>query len=273
VEDLAGDDDVYAALPLGRVFVLRLAPGERAQRAYLLTARARGPLRFAGFRVSTRFPFGLFAKSMLIEAPGETLVYPAVDPVRPAELGGAARSVGDARSRSQGRGTEAAGLRAFLPGDSARSVHWRASARRSALLVRDREREEKRELEVLLRTRGRAPGAEFEADVRRAASEVVAHLEAGVLVGLATDAERIEPGDGRAHRARMLSLLARVAPAGAREPAAPAAAGGTPARPDRRDPRAAPRARGDSAQSPERSDSPTGPRRRGDAPAPPERTA
>lgn len=211
VEDLAGDD-IHDSVSLGRVFVLRLAPGARQQRAYLLTAAARGPLRLAGFRISTRFPFGLFAKSLLLEAPAETLVYPAIDPVRAASLGREGRNLGDARSHQPGYGTEAAGLRSFVPGDSARSVHWRASARRGVLLVRSREREERPELEVRLRTRGRREGDAFEGSVRQAASEVVAHLEAGFRVGLASDRERLPPADGPTHRARLLSYLARVAP-------------------------------------------------------------
>lgn len=214
VEDLAGPD-VLAARPLGRVFVLRLGPGARQQRAYVLRAESRGPLRFAGFRVSTRFPFGLFAKSMLLEAPAETLVYPAVEPVRAAPLTGATQQTGEARSRRHGRGTEAAGLRDWTPGDSARSVHWRASARRGALLVRDREREEKPEIEVWLRTRGRAADEAFERSVREAASEVVAHLDAGFRVGLSSDDASFAPAEGHVHRARVLSYLARVAPAGA----------------------------------------------------------
>jgi len=228
VEDLAGED-LADATPLGRVFFLRLPPGARQQRAYLLSAPRRGPLRFAGFRVSTRFPFGLFLKSLLIEAPGETLVYPALDPVRAAPLGGSGRNLGESRSRSEGRGTEAAGLRDFRPGDSARSVHWRASARRGLLLVRDREREEKPELDVLLRTRGRPADAAFEAAVRRAASELVAHLDAGFRVGLASDAERFEPGEGHLHRARLLTFLARVAP---ELPPSGLASDGAPARRD-----------------------------------------
>jgi len=211
VEDLAGDD-VHDAVSLGRVFMLRLGPGARQQRAYLLTAPARGPLRLAGYRVSTRFPFGLFAKALLVEDPAETLVYPAVDPVAPAPLASPGRSLGDARALTRGRGTEAAGLRAFQTGDSARSVHWRASARRGELLVRDREREERPELEVRLRTRGREPGPAFEASIRLAASEVVAHLEDGYRVGLASDAERMPPGDGPRHRARLLTWLARAEP-------------------------------------------------------------
>jgi uncharacterized protein (DUF58 family) len=215
VEALAGTD-AFRATILGRVFVLRVGPGESIQRAYPLTAGRRGPLAQAGFRVSTRFPFGLFSKSLLIESPARLLVYPAVDPVRAGTLGVAARSHGESQSSRLGTGTEAAGLREYASGDGRRSIHWRASLRRGELLVRDREREEKAELEVHLRTRAVPPGDAFEGSVRRAASEVVAHLEEGFRVGLASDAERIPPGEGHRQRALLLTWLARVEP----EPAA-----------------------------------------------------
>jgi len=211
VEDLAGAN-VYRARGLGRAFFLRVGPGERERRAYTLRPEQRGALAIAGFRVSTRFPFGLFAKSLLIEAPAEILIYPAVDPVRASAATRAAGRAGEAKARTQGRGTEAAGLREYARGDSPRSVHWRASVRRGELLVRDREREDQSEYRALLRTRGAVAGDRFEAAVRRTASEVVAHLDAGFRVSLATDSDLVLAGDGFRHRARLLALLARVEP-------------------------------------------------------------
>jgi uncharacterized protein (DUF58 family) len=73
---------------------------------------------------------------------------------------------------------------------------------------------------VLLHTR-RAPGSEFEAAVRRAASETLSHLEAGYRVALSTDGQRFEPGEGHGHRARLLAFLARVTPEPGDEAAAP----------------------------------------------------
>lgn len=219
IEDLTGHD-VFRAQGLGRSFFLRVGPGERERRAYTLRPEKRGALRFAGFRVSTRFPFGLFAKSLLIDAPAELLVYPAVDPARPGPANTATRLAGEAQARTHGRGTEAAGLREYARGDSARSIHWRATLRRAQILVRDRERENQSEYRTLLRTRGTADGAVFEAAVRRAASEVIAHLDAGFRVSLATDHELVAAGDGYRHRARLLTLLARVeAESSAREAA------------------------------------------------------
>ncbi len=65
--------------PLGRMFALRVAPGATELRAYRLLPPRRGPLRLAGFRVSTRFPFGLFAKACILEHPEDALAYPAID--------------------------------------------------------------------------------------------------------------------------------------------------------------------------------------------------
>lgn len=211
VEDLGGSE-ASAARGLGRAFFLRVGPGERQRRAYTLRADRRGPLAFAGFRVSTRFPFGLFAKSLLIEQPGELLVYPALDAVRASPPASPSGGTGEATSRTAGRGTEAAGLREYARGDSPRSIHWRASVRRGYILVREREREDQSEYRVLLRTRGAEPGAAFERAVRRAASEVVAHLDAGFRVALSTDGATLPPGEGFRHRAQLLAMLARVEP-------------------------------------------------------------
>lgn len=224
VEDLVGAS-LEGARAAGRCFVLRVGPGERVTRGYRLVAPTRGTLRFAGFRVATRFPFGLFSKAMLLAEPAELLVYPHLTPValHPAlPVGAAGRQQG---ARRGGGSPEAAGLRPFSPGDPMRRVHWRSSLRRGELLVRDREQEERAEAHVRLATRGAAPGPAFEGRVARAASEVAAHLEAGCRVRLATDARRLPAAAGAAGRRRLLSFLARVEPdaAGARAPASAAA--------------------------------------------------
>jgi len=211
VEELAGAT-VWEAKPLGRAFLLRVGPGESAEAIYRLEVEQRGPLALAGFRVSTRFPFGLFAKSLLIPDAGQRLIYPGLEPLHAAALSGAKRERGEQAGARTGIGTDAAGLRGFAFGDTPRAVHWPASLRRGSLLVRDREREERPELEIQLRVAGRAPGEGFERDVRRAASEIVAHLDAGFRVGLRTERHREPPGDGAHHRTRLLTFLARVEP-------------------------------------------------------------
>jgi uncharacterized protein (DUF58 family) len=198
--------------PAGRAFALRVAPGASEARSYRFTPARRGSLEFIGFQVFTRFPFGLFSKSLALEAPETALVYPEVEPV-PAlrELGSAGRP-GDARAGGRGSGPLASGLRDWAPGDPLRRIHWRASLRRGGLLTREVEREENTEVEVQLST-VRPPGDAFERAVGWAASEVVAFLEAGSRVGLRTDDARIPPGSGAGQRGRLLAFLARVEPA------------------------------------------------------------
>jgi len=197
----------------GRCFCLRVPPGANETRTYRLCPTRRGELDFHGFVVYTRFPFGLFSKSLVIEAPEHALVYPAVEPVGvPPDFGGARRS-GSRVSGRAGAGSDVGGVRAYAPGDALRRIHWRSSLRTGVLLVRDVESEHDAEVEVRLRTSDTAPGEAFERLVGWAASEVVALLETGRRVALRTDGECLAAGAGAAHRARLLSFLARVEPA------------------------------------------------------------
>jgi uncharacterized protein (DUF58 family) len=212
VEDLAASDAPgRPGRALGRVFALRVASGGTETRTYALVAARRGELPLFGFRVSTRFPFGLFAKAALVEAPETALVFPALETVALATPTGVESHEGEAQRLARGAGSEAQGLRQYAAGDPHRRVHWRASLRQGQLLVRDTEHERGAELEVLLRTRAE-PGDGFERAVSRAGSRVVAGLEAGLRVGLRTDAEQLAADAGARQRQRLLAFLARVEP-------------------------------------------------------------
>jgi hypothetical protein len=171
VEDrLVADDGGERAA--GRCFALRIAPGESVQRSYRLRPERRGELAFAGFVVSTRFPFGLFSKSRAIEAPERALVYPAVDLVRSratsvarasrarASPARAARVGGRRRARVRARRRAPPGS----PG-APRCARARSGCARSRASTRARS-------EVRLRTAGAPPTSGFERDVRGSASEV-----------------------------------------------------------------------------------------------------
>jgi len=211
VEDRALDPDGHER-PVGRVFALRVGAGASESRSYRLRAERRGFLRFSGFQVYTRFPFGLFSKSMLLEAPGEALVYPAIESVRVPPHLGSARGGGESIAGPEGHGEDVSGLREFAQGDGARRIHWRASLRRGQLLVRRVESEHEAEVEVRLATELAFPGEAFEQRVSWAASEVVAHLEASRRVSLRSDSAYFPADSGRGQRARLLAFLALVKP-------------------------------------------------------------
>jgi uncharacterized protein (DUF58 family) len=202
--------------PAGRVFALRIGPGQTESRAYRLRPTRRGEIELCRFRVSTRFPFGLFAKAMEIEAPEPGLVYPAIEAVEAPATLGSARGAGERVLGPRGVGSDVGGLRDFSPGDPLRRIHWRATLRQRELLVREIESEQDAEVELRLRTAATSPGEEFERRVRWVASEAAALLGAGFTVALRTDHAYVPPAGGERQRAVLLAFLARV------EPGAPA---------------------------------------------------
>ena len=212
VEDLGQAPGDTAERVLGRAFALLIEPGKTEFRSYRFEPPQRGELRFARFRVITRFPFGLFAKSLELDREAFIVVYPRIAAQRPPT-----RRVGDPRGlrEAPGRGslsTEVTGLRGYARGDAPRRIHWRASWRRGQLLVRETEGTAGGETLVDLRTQGAAPGDAFEQAVERAASEAEAGLRAGLRVALRTDHAQFAAAAGAVHRARLLGYLALVEP-------------------------------------------------------------
>ncbi len=101
----------------------------------------RGIYRQKAFRIVTRFPFGFLQKARRLDLPTEALVYPSIEAseefmeIRPGILGAI-------ESLAKGRGQDLYALRDYLPNDSARLVHWKASARSGSLMVREFARED-----------------------------------------------------------------------------------------------------------------------------------
>ncbi len=100
------------------------------------------------------YPFGLLRRRMpLMEAPGEIVVYPRPTTVGDATGGRTAEDfVRDMLgSNVSGEGDmQPSGLRDHREGDSPRSIHWRASARRGKLVVLEWEGGGGEGLEVVL---------------------------------------------------------------------------------------------------------------------------
>ncbi len=130
-----------AALLETPVYFPYLPKRERVRQSVPITFARRGAYRQDAFRIVTRFPFGFLQKARRVELPTEALVYPSVEPaheffeVLPA-LQGALESL------NKGRGQDLYALRDYMPTDSARHVHWKASARLGSLMVREFAREE-----------------------------------------------------------------------------------------------------------------------------------
>jgi uncharacterized protein (DUF58 family) len=123
------------------VYFPYLPKHDRVQQTIPVTFPRRGVYCQEAFRVVTRFPFGFLRKARQLNLKTQALVYPSVEPtaeyleILPG-LQGALESL------TKGRGQDLYALREYLPTDSARHVHWKASARSGSLMVREFTRED-----------------------------------------------------------------------------------------------------------------------------------
>ena len=146
---------------------------ERVKQSVPVTFLRRGLHVQDSFRIVTRFPFGFLEKTRRVAVKSEALVYPSVEMDSEwAEMFPAIE--GSIESFSKGRGQDLHALREYLPTDSVRHVHWKASARTGLLMVREFAREDDCRVLLVLDPYGGGPerphGAAVEERFERAVS-------------------------------------------------------------------------------------------------------
>jgi uncharacterized protein (DUF58 family) len=198
-----------------RCYFLKLPAGRLQETAYRNTMPRRGRYRLSGFRLATKFPFGLLPRARAVADADELYVYPALVDVPEAVLGGLPAHPAPGRSFAPSRQGEFRGLRAYRDGDDPRDIHWRSSARRGMPLVREKEDEETRQVTVVLDNDAGAGAddAAFERAVSQAAGACVELARRGFSVGLAVRGGEVRAGIGGAQTERILRALALIAPA------------------------------------------------------------
>ncbi len=120
---------------------MRIPPGESVGVTYGFQAPKRGLVDLGAVRVVTRYPFGLIEKGYTVYLPDEIVVYPKLlDHASPPPF---EQMPGDAAPMHRtGRGSEFAGsVRYYREGDEARNIHWKRTATRGELVVRERDQD------------------------------------------------------------------------------------------------------------------------------------
>jgi uncharacterized protein (DUF58 family) len=112
----------------------------------------RGRYRLGPLRASTRFPFGLFSRTITLGESETLIVLPRLGRLT---QGWSARRrealIGtDRRRQKPGAEGDFYGVREWRSGDGRRLIHWRSSARAGKLVVRQFERPRSRDVAVVL---------------------------------------------------------------------------------------------------------------------------
>jgi uncharacterized protein (DUF58 family) len=179
-----------------------LPAGERRRLATTLHPSRRTELHAGRVTVRSVGPLGLAARQGNHRADWTVRVLPAFPSRRvlPEKLAKLRVIDGRTAARVRGQGTEFDSLRDYVEGDDARSIDWRATARRSAVVVRTWRPERDRRVVLVLDT-GRTSAARIGSAPRLDAS-LDAALLLGTLASRAGDRVDVMAADGRA---RMLT--------------------------------------------------------------------
>ncbi|GGN98370.1 MULTISPECIES: DUF58 domain-containing protein [Haloarcula] len=169
--------------------------------SYDVTYERRGEHRVGPVDVRLTDSLGLVAASTTVDVTDDVLVYPPV-----YRLGGPEAFVRTLVPDADDRQAFDR-LREYVPGDSLRDVHWKSSAKRDDLLVKEfADRNSDRGLVVV------AEADDDYADEMAAAAATVTMgaLESGLAVELVTPGGSVDAGYGDTHRVRLLETLART---------------------------------------------------------------
>ncbi len=212
-------------------------PSETGQLSYLITGVRRGVWPIGPLVVRTVDPFGLAQREQAFGETRTVTVVPEVFTLAPLTVKvGAAGGTAHTSSSRLGQGSDNLSPRRYIPGDSMRRIHWRATAHRGQLMVRQEEEESSPDALVIL-DRSAAhwarPGDDedpaFETAVSMCASVAVHLVQEGYGVDV-IDSSGTLLGTLRGHeddRDGLLVALALVGPRGeARD--LPTLVGGTP---------------------------------------------
>jgi uncharacterized protein (DUF58 family) len=195
-------------------------------------ATARGEATFNGVRVASTFPIGLTRKSVTFAKLASMTIWPAKFSLAKTLTREGVEGRATQRLRPSATGDEFFALREFQPGDSIRSVAWRASARADRPLVRSKAVRPGQRVWIVLddreaddratgdrasneQTTGNRPTSnDIERSIAFAASLANDFMNAGSDVGIATVSRGslIVPAAGDRHRVRLLDALAGLTP-------------------------------------------------------------
>lgn len=196
----------------GSAFLPRVLPGHTETVKSENHFVHRGVYPLGTLTLSTAFPFGMFTKERDVNLEGELVIWPRSDrPVRlPLSPGGTGHPRQVAATKAAvGSDGEYRSLREYRPGDDARDIHWRSTARRGQPVIKEYDRDAGEALWLCLDTRTEA-GKRAEDAIEAVASLAALAMAQGKRFAVATPHRRVEPGYGSGHLERVLDMLARV---------------------------------------------------------------
>lgn len=196
---------------------INLPAQERRRLTITLRPHRRGDLSSQHVTVRSFGPLGMAARQLSVAVPGTLRVLPPFRSKRhlPSKLRRLRELDGRAAVQIRGAGTEFDSLRDYVRGDDVRSIDWRATARRQAVVVRTWRPERDRRVVIVMDT-SRTSAARIE-DEPRLDTEMEAALLLAVLADRGGDRvdflafdRRMRARVASTHKGNLLSSLVQA---------------------------------------------------------------
>jgi uncharacterized protein (DUF58 family) len=135
-----------------RAWIMHVGPRETVHGEAMFWPTRRGEIHFGEIRIWTTFPFGLIKKSVTINRPQHTLIYPRMYELRRdvLTLVDSPSPLGMRVTQRPGAGDDYYGLREYRENDSVRNIAWKRSATADQLLCIERSRPSPPKVRIIL---------------------------------------------------------------------------------------------------------------------------
>ncbi len=207
------------------VLFTRIPRRGRETGRYQLRLSQRGRYSFGPIQINSRFPLGLVERGLVLADTAEMLVYPRIGRFTASwrrQLLTATQLVSHAQPRGGSFDDEFHRIREYRPGDDPRAIHWRTSARRNELMVREFRESRDRNLILLLDmflperpTEAQRQRLEFAISVAATIYNDQMLSSRDTTVFFAANCDPFREWDGSSHRGgrdELLDLLALLQP-------------------------------------------------------------
>ncbi len=170
----------------------------------------RGLYKLPPILVESAFPFGLIKRKKIIKINDKVLVYPSCDnfslpSFKIRKVDGEEKE----EAKKWGEILEFYGIRIYQIGDDPRHIHWKKSAQKRELLVKEYETKSRGNLQLFLDTHIKEEEI-FEEEVEKVATWCCNLLNKGKSVSLMTWENFLPEGSGEGQKKKVLSFLSLV---------------------------------------------------------------
>lgn len=180
-------------------------PGGTQRKLLPATLHRRGFQRLPVLEVRSRFPINFFIRRMTLAVDEPVLVFPAPRPGPEGVHPDPAGERGVRQSWQRGLEGEVSRIGEYRGGEPLKLIHWKLSARHDQLKVKELSATSRAPVILDL---AELPGGGVEERLRYACWLIDRLLRAGRPVGLRAGVTAIAPASSRAHKLRLLKVLA-----------------------------------------------------------------